>query len=148
MPNTNLATGEINTYFAKVDQKVRQRTGAPCSPSHSYGKLTPPSLHCSQDGSMILEHYDSNEFALLGNFLASEGKQGKVGHATSVLCNCRPLGLLTCPYHHQVLRVEASARKGDGNLVTTIRKALGAKYGDLVCWSAWDDGRRQQAPRT
>lgn len=27
---------------------------------------------------MILEHYDSNEFSLLGNFLASEGKQGKV----------------------------------------------------------------------
>lgn len=31
-----------------------------------------------QKGEMVLEHYQSDEFALLANVLASEGKQGKV----------------------------------------------------------------------
>lgn len=56
----------------------------------------------------MLEHYESNEFGLLGNFLASEGKRGKV------------------------LKVTASDRTGEENFVSCLRKGLGAHYGDKV----------------
>ncbi|EGD81676.1 hypothetical protein PTSG_02390 [Salpingoeca rosetta] len=79
MPNTNIATQEIRSYFAKVRPET---------------------------GDMVLEHYESNEFGLLGNFLASEGKQGAV------------------------LRVEASVRTGDDNFVTCMRQSLQAAFGD------------------
>ena len=62
----------------------------------------------AQDGGMVLEHYESNEFGLLGNFLASEGKAGKV------------------------FKVEASVRTGEDNFVSCMRKALGAAFGDKV----------------
>jgi hypothetical protein len=50
MPNSNLATAEIRTHFAKV----------------------------GKEGEMILEHYESNEFSLLCNMLASDGRPGPV----------------------------------------------------------------------
>lgn len=90
---------------------------------------------------MILEHYDSNEFALLGNFLASEGKQGKASPTARPRLRVPAVSDPCSP--HQVLRVEASARKGDGNFVTTIRNALSAKYGDQV--QRWA-GRLGSAP--
>lgn len=48
-PNSNLATGEICTHFAKM-----------------------------KGGKAVLERYMSNEFGLLANLLATEGKPGKV----------------------------------------------------------------------
>lgn len=78
MPNSNLATADIQTMFAKV----------------------------GKGGELLLEHYDSNEFALLCNLLASEGKPGKV------------------------IKVTASTRIGEQNFVTCMRLALKAYYGD------------------
>eukprot|EP00040_Diaphanoeca_grandis_P005596 m.33596 g.33596 ORF g.33596 m.33596 type:complete len:315 (+) comp16844_c0_seq2:203-1147(+) len=79
MPNTNLTSGEICTHFAKmVDDKP------------------------------VLERYSSNEFGLLANVLASEGKPG------------------------QVIKVSANGRKGDDNFVTAMRKIVGAHYKDQM----------------
>jgi len=77
MPNSNLATGEIHTHFAKM-----------------------------KDGAPVLERYMSNEFGLLANLLATEGKAGKV------------------------LKVSASGRAGDLNFITAIRKVMHAHYGE------------------
>ncbi|EDQ90541.1 uncharacterized protein MONBRDRAFT_20550 [Monosiga brevicollis MX1] len=81
MPNTHIATHTIKSYFAKVDP---------------------------EDGSMVLNPYSSNEFGLLGNFLASEGRPGKV------------------------IKVEAETRTGDKNFVTCMREALHAHFGDAM----------------
>lgn len=65
MPNSHTGKNVINTQYAKVG-KVRWLQ-------------TPWSLTAMyQKGEMVLEHYQSDEFALLANVLASEGKQGKV----------------------------------------------------------------------
>lgn len=77
MSNSNLSTGEIKSYFAKVNPK---------------------------DDSMMCEHYDSTEFGLLGNFLASEGKRGTV------------------------LKVSATLRTGEKNFVTCMREGLRDHY--------------------
>eukprot|EP00052_Salpingoeca_macrocollata_P005611 m.48394 g.48394 ORF g.48394 m.48394 type:complete len:319 (+) comp14956_c0_seq1:188-1144(+) len=57
------------------------------------------------DGSGHLCHYSSNEVSLLLNVLASQGLQGKV------------------------IKVTASKRTGDGNLVSVMRKGLGDAFG-------------------
>ena len=54
----------------------------------------------------MLQNYQSNEFGLLANLLVSEGKPG------------------------MVLKVSASARTGEENFVTAMRKIVGAHYGD------------------
>ena len=79
MPNSNLATGEIKTHFAKM-----------------------------KDGKPELERYMSNEFGLLANLLATEGKRGKV------------------------LQVKATGRIGDKTFVNSIRLALAKEYGEKV----------------
>ncbi|XP_065833200.1 ester hydrolase C11orf54-like [Oscarella lobularis] len=58
-----------------------------------------------EDGSCILERYNSREFSLLANLFLSEGNPGKV------------------------LKVEASNRTGDQNFVTCMRLALAEHYG-------------------
>ena len=50
MPNSNLATADIQTHYAKVGKK----------------------------GELVLEHYESNEFGLLCNLLASRTKTKKI----------------------------------------------------------------------
>eukprot|EP00037_Helgoeca_nana_P019285 m.187699 g.187699 ORF g.187699 m.187699 type:complete len:317 (-) comp24800_c0_seq1:208-1158(-) len=77
IPNSNLASGEICTHFAKM-----------------------------KDGVAVLERYMSNEFGLLANLLATEGKPGRV------------------------LKVSAQGRAGDTNFVTAIRKVILATYGE------------------
>lgn len=77
MPNSHLATDTIKTHFAKM-----------------------------KDGKPILERYMSNEFGLLANLLATEGKGGKV------------------------LKVKATGRIGDKTFVNAIRTALAKEYGD------------------
>ena len=77
MPNSNLATGNIMTHYAKM-----------------------------QDGKPVTTRYMSNEFGLLGNLLASEGKRGRV------------------------LKVTATGRIGEKTFVNAIRTALAAKYGE------------------
>ncbi|KAI8782763.1 ester hydrolase C11orf54 homolog [Biomphalaria glabrata] len=57
-------------------------------------------------GSYVLEEETSGEFSLMGNFLVSEGKQGKV------------------------LQIKAKNRIGIENFVSCIHKTLTAHYGD------------------
>lgn len=59
-----------------------------------------------ENGSFVLEDYKCGEFNLLGNFLVSDGKPGKV------------------------LKVCASKRTGDENFVTCMRNTLAGRYGD------------------
>lgn len=59
-----------------------------------------------QDGGCILETIDKPEFSLMGNFLCSDGQPGKV------------------------LEVKASCRIGEENLMSCLRKALQARYGE------------------
>lgn len=59
-----------------------------------------------QDGGCILETIDKPEFSLMGNFLCSDGQPGKV------------------------LEVKASCRTGEENLMSCLRKALQARYGE------------------
>jgi len=76
MPNSHLATHKIMTHFAKM-----------------------------RDGKPVLERYMSNEFGLLGNLLASDGKRG------------------------EVLKITATGRTSEKTFVNAIRTALSAKYG-------------------
>eukprot|EP00050_Salpingoeca_kvevrii_P020571 m.100138 g.100138 ORF g.100138 m.100138 type:complete len:125 (+) comp8922_c0_seq1:494-868(+) len=80
MPNTNLATNEIHSRYAKV----------------------------SQTGEAVLSHYESNEFSLLCNLLASEGKTGKVLH------------------------VKAHRRTGDKNFVSCMREGLFERFAEPI----------------
>lgn len=59
-----------------------------------------------KDGSYILEEDSSGEFSLMGNFLISEGKPGKV------------------------LEIKAKNRIGNENFVSCLHKTLTAHYGD------------------
>eukprot|EP00055_Hartaetosiga_balthica_P007530 m.26004 g.26004 ORF g.26004 m.26004 type:complete len:330 (-) comp5817_c0_seq3:339-1328(-) len=79
MPNSHIATSEINTHFAKVDPKTDK---------------------------IILEHYASNEFGLLANFLATDGSMDG-----------------------NVLKIEVDTRIGEENFVSCIRNTLHAFYG-------------------
>eukprot|EP00049_Salpingoeca_infusionum_P007442 m.121065 g.121065 ORF g.121065 m.121065 type:complete len:320 (+) comp13700_c0_seq5:203-1162(+) len=79
MPNVHIGKQKIESRFAKVNPL---------------------------DGSCEVIHYDSTEFGLLGNFLATEGVSG------------------------QVIKVEVSHRTGDKNFVTCMREGLGAHYDD------------------
>eukprot|EP00042_Codosiga_hollandica_P055804 m.789771 g.789771 ORF g.789771 m.789771 type:complete len:160 (-) comp59198_c0_seq2:1234-1713(-) len=78
MPNINLATHEIKSHFAKIDQ--------------------------SGNGQLV--HYESYEFSILCNLLASQGQPGKV------------------------IRVRASHRTAETNFVSCMRAAVKAHYGD------------------
>ena len=77
MPNSHLGTGKICTHFAKM-----------------------------KDGVPTLERYMSNEFGLLANLLASEGKRGPV------------------------LKVTCRNRTGDATFVAAMRQVLAEHYGD------------------
>lgn len=78
MPNTNIGTGDIRTTYAKIQA----------------------------DGTGLLTHYESNEFSILLNVLASNGERGRV------------------------LKVEAATRTGPKNFVTCMREALKAHFGE------------------
>lgn len=60
----------------------------------------------TEDGSCELEKLQQTEFALMGNFLCSEGKPGKV------------------------IEVKASQRIGSENFMSSIRKTLNSHYGN------------------
>lgn len=62
----------------------------------------------TENNGCILEKLTCPEFCLMGNFLVSEGKSGKV------------------------LEVKASQRTGEENFVSCMRKALKSYYGDKV----------------
>ncbi|XP_029191795.2 ester hydrolase C11orf54 homolog [Acropora muricata] len=59
-----------------------------------------------ENGSCVVENYNCGEFGLLGNFLISDGMPGKV------------------------LKVSASKRTGDKNLITCMRHTLANFYGE------------------
>ncbi|XP_071848600.1 ester hydrolase C11orf54 homolog [Apostichopus japonicus] len=61
---------------------------------------------CPDDGILMIKQYDLNEFYILGNLLACEGKQGPV------------------------IEVKVSKRSGKENFVTNMRETLKAHYGD------------------
>lgn len=61
---------------------------------------------CPDDGILMVKKYPKNEFYILGNLFASEGKTG------------------------QVIEVKVKKRTGDTNFVTNMRETLKAYYGE------------------